>query len=80
MLNLIFIFFYKIIKHYLIDMVLGIEYLHMKNVIHKDLKPCNILICQNERLKIADFGVSKITAMQVIFYYFCWLDFFDSSD
>lgn len=44
-------------------MVLGIEYLHMKNVVHKDLKPCNILICDNERLKIADFGVSKITDM-----------------
>lgn len=47
----------------LIDMVLGIEYLHMKNVVHKDIKPCNILVCDNGRLKIADFGVSKITEM-----------------
>lgn len=44
-------------------MMLGIEYLHMKNVVHKDIKPANILICHNERLKIADFGVSKITNM-----------------
>lgn len=51
------------IKQFFIDMVMGVEYLHMKNVIHKDLKPCNILICDNERLKIADFGVSKITNM-----------------
>ncbi|XP_031620172.1 serine/threonine-protein kinase nekl-2-like [Contarinia nasturtii] len=49
------------IKQFLIDMVLGIEYLHMKNVVHKDLKPCNILIFDNEHLKIADFGISKIT-------------------
>lgn len=61
-------------------MVQGIEYLHMKNVVHKDLKPCNILICNNERLKIADFGVSKITNMwatfisvQIVcfFFHFC---------
>ncbi|XP_055324406.1 uncharacterized protein LOC129578992 [Sitodiplosis mosellana] len=48
------------IKQVLIDIVLGVEYLHMKNVVHKDLKPCNILLCNNGRLKIADFGVSKI--------------------
>lgn len=47
------------IKKFLLDIVLGIEYLHMKNIVHKDLKPCNILVCDNERLKIADFGVSN---------------------
>lgn len=39
---------------------MGLEFLHMKNVIHMDLKPANILICKNGRIKIGDFGVSKI--------------------
>lgn len=46
-----------------IEMLSGIEFLHIKNVIHKDIKPDNILICDNGHLKIADFGVSKITNM-----------------
>lgn len=49
----------------LIEMVSGIEFLHMKNVIHKDIKPDNILITDTGHLKIADFGVSKITNMYV---------------
>ena len=30
------------------------------NVIHRDLKPDNLLIDENDVLKIADFGVSSI--------------------
>lgn len=48
-------------------MVSGMEFLHMKNVVHKDIKSDNILICDDGHLKIADFGVSKITNMYVFF-------------
>lgn len=41
-------------------MLLGLEFLHIKNVVHKDLKPDNVLICIDDRIKIADFGISKI--------------------
>ena len=43
------------------DMVVGLKYLHSKGVIHRDLKPENVLADKLHRLKIADFGVSKIT-------------------
>lgn len=43
----------------------------MKSVVHKDLKPCNILIFDNGRLKITDFGVSKITDLYVHHDSFC---------
>lgn len=41
---------------------MGLEYLHLKHIIHRDLKPENILIAIDGRIKIADFGISKIYA------------------
>uniref|UniRef100_A0A182P9X6 non-specific serine/threonine protein kinase n=1 Tax=Anopheles epiroticus TaxID=199890 RepID=A0A182P9X6_9DIPT len=42
------------------DIADGLVYLHQRNVIHRDLKPANVLICVDNRLKLADFGISKI--------------------
>ena len=42
------------------DIVFGVKYLHSRGIIHRDLKPENILVDEDHRLKIADFGVSKL--------------------
>ena len=41
------------------QMVMGITYCHMHRLIHRDLKPQNILIDKKAVLKLADFGLAR---------------------
>ena len=40
-------------------MLRGIEYCHSLGVLHRDLKPHNILVSRRGELKIADFGLAR---------------------
>jgi len=42
------------------DLILGIEYLHAQGVVHRDIKPDNCLITEDDVLKVVDFGVSEM--------------------
>ena len=50
----------NIAKFYIIELILGLEFLHKNNVIYRDLKPENILMDIDGHIKISDFGLSKI--------------------
>ncbi|KAL4592951.1 hypothetical protein LXL04_005959 [Taraxacum kok-saghyz] len=41
------------------DLVRGLRYLHSKGIIYCDLKPSNILLDENGRTKLCDFGLSR---------------------
>ncbi|KAG6869321.1 hypothetical protein C0993_000074 [Termitomyces sp. T159_Od127] len=47
-------------RNYIAEVVLGLEYLHQRGVVHRDLKPDNLLIDQHGHLKLTDFGLSRI--------------------
>lgn len=39
--------------------MIGLDFIHQKNIIYRDLKPENLLIGLDGHVKIADFGLSK---------------------
>lgn len=45
---------------YFRDMLLGVEYLHSRGIAHRDIKADNVLLNENDVLKLADFGVAEI--------------------
>jgi len=47
------------IKCYILQTLLGLEYLHQNWILHRDLKPNNLLVDAKGCLKLGDFGLAK---------------------
>jgi hypothetical protein len=45
--------------HYIDDLCNGLAYAHKQNLIHSDLKPANIYLCDSGVVKLLDFGITR---------------------
>ncbi|KAK2623811.1 hypothetical protein QTJ16_006992 [Diplocarpon rosae] len=49
-------------KHLAKQLFEGLDYLHRRGVLHRDIKAANILVSSDGQLKIADFGLARFYA------------------
>jgi cyclin-dependent kinase len=54
-----------VIKSFLKQLLLGIDHCHSNKVLHRDLKPQNLLVNRDGVLKLADFGLARAFGIPV---------------
>lgn len=57
-----------LIKSYMYQLLKGIEFCHAHRILHRDLKPQNLLIDQKGNIKLADFGLARAFGIPVRTY------------
>ena len=53
------------VQHFLRQLLQGVDYCHQRCVLHRDLKPHNLLISRDKVLKLADFGLGRAFGIPV---------------
>lgn len=53
---------------YLVQILDGLEHAHESGVIHRDIKPHNILVTKNGKVKVTDFGIAQAVSSATLTY------------
>lgn len=48
-----------LVKSYMYQLLKGMDYCHARGIMHRDLKPQNLLVDRHGTLKLADFGLAR---------------------
>lgn len=55
----------KLVQSYIKQLLEGLVYCHRRRILHRDLKPQNLLIDKKGSLKLADFGLARAVCVPV---------------
>ena len=48
------------------QMTAGLGYLHLQNICHRDLKPRNVMISTDNKIKLGDFGLATENSSRIV--------------
>ncbi len=48
--------------HFVQEVAEALDYAHLQGVVHRDVKPSNILVAEDGHVKVADFGIAQLKA------------------
>lgn len=52
--------------HFAVQIARALSHAHSKGIVHRDIKPQNMMLCMDGSIKVADFGIAYLESTQAV--------------